>query len=302
MRIDWEATLKAKEASREGMAAMQLAKSTDIYEILRLFYEEGWIEFGKVDLEFLLESSPKSAFKSVYDGKIVGTVFATATPEGVYYPNSRLIDRRYRKKIKYYEEGIRFMEYVASLSRLEIIYSAPRLVEKYCGLYGYQSLCTYRRVTFATDDVTAEATGAREMAAEDFDDVCAFAKDVYRSSRDRLFRHFVGHGARAVVSRGGDGGIEAFALVRSLPRGRALGPLLAIDDTAARRVLTAAARGYPGEVWQVDAEEVKFADFLNACNIPFNAQESSMVKISRGDHALLEDESRIYGIFSHYIS
>jgi hypothetical protein len=302
MSIDWAVMLKEKEALREGMASMQLAKPEDIYEILRLFYEEGWIEFGKDDLEFLLESSPRSSFKSVYDGKIVGTVFATATPEGVYYPNSRLIDQRYRKKIKYYEEGIRFMEYIAGLSRLEVIYSAPRLVEKYCGLYGFQALCTYRRAIFAADNVKLDCVGAREITAEDIDDVCAFAKDVYRSSRSQLIRHFLARGARGFVSRGSDHRVEAFTLVRLLPRARALGPLLAVDDGAARRVLAAAARSCPEEIWQVDAEETKCTTFLKDCGIPFRLQESSMVKLARGDQSLLEDESRIYTIFSHYMS
>lgn len=300
--MDLATKLREKEAQQEESATMHLASRRDINDILRLLYDEGWVEFGRNDIEFMLETSPRSCFKFICDGHLIGVTFATELPGNIFYPNSILIDRRYRHRVAYYEEGIRFLAYCKELSRHEVIYAALRLVGAYEQLGGYEYLCTYSRLLVKGRDITPDPENARELREDELPEVADFARSVYHSEREHLFRYFLERGARAFVARNERGEVEGFAMVRALPRTWALGPVLATSDGAAARVMAAAGRVFPEEQLQINGEENRLQRFLKDHGITWEDEQARMAKMTRGDSSILEDEERIYGIFSHYIS
>ncbi len=294
--------LHDKDQEMQDKASMHLLSRKDIDDVLRLLYEEGWVEFGREDLEFMIDTSPRSCFKFVCNGHLIGVTFATELPGQIFYPNSILIDIRYRQKVGYYEEGVKFLEYIDRMSRHEVIYAAERLVGLYSAIGGYEFLCTYCRLYVPASGFPSPSSATAEIDEHDLDEVSAFAREIYHSDRDTLFRHFHERGARGFVCRDGNGGIEGFALVRQQPKVLVLGPVIARSDHAAMEVMAAAAEAFPGEDLQINGEEAKLTTFLSDHRIPWKDSGAKMAKMTRGDREYLEDEHRIYGIFSHYIS
>lgn len=302
MTMDWEMMLKAKDASREGYAQMRLATLNDIDSILRLFYKEGWIEFGRDDLEFIIKTSPRTNFKNVLDGKIVGAVLAAKSFKNIYYPSSRLIDKQFRKKVKYHEEGIEFIREIGRLSELEVIFSAQRLVDKYSGLYGYKPISEYVKVQVSANYCAVSPPDVTEIGVSDYHAVSSFVEHVYKDGRSNLFEHFLRRGARAFAAVDAGGNVSGCTMVRHLPLAVAMGPLIASDGDTAARLIGAASIAYPDTALQLDCAESRVQSFFKEHQIPISVGESRMTKMYRGNEELLENEKNIYAVFAHYFT
>jgi hypothetical protein len=281
-------------------AQLQLATRRDIPDILRLYYKEGWVDYSHDDFAFLFDSSADCCFKLTVDGRLVGVSLATIASDEICYPHSNLIDSDYRDKINYFDEAIKYNEYLKTIGRLQILYASRRVVRLYQTGGGFTPLTWYRRAVVQAK-AAACADGTVEVDAGRWDAVYRYTRSIYHASREPLFRHFVAAGARgfAVVQPSGE--IEAFALVRRLPKGIFIGPVLAESAALARRVIAAALAQHPGQELIVEGEEKKLAQML-AGAFDVRWEDNMMMKMYRGDAALLEDETRLHGIFSRYIS
>ena len=126
---------------------------------------------------------------------------------------------------------------------------------------------------------------------------------IYKADRERLIRHFLDRGvAQAFVLPSAAGSIDAYAMARKLPkdRGYALGPVLANDRDSAVEVIAAAAQALRDHPLYIEGSEEKLASFVadGICRW----EGTFTLKMYKGERDLLEDEDRIYGIFSRYIS
>jgi len=294
---------KAQGLLRKPKAVLQLAAKRDINEILRLYYEEGWIDRGRPDLEFLLDSSPNSCFKFTVNGEIVGVTFATAAGDGIYYPNGNLIGAKFRGTVNYFNEGIKYNEYLKRVAKVEVIFATRSAIPLYRELE-YEAICDYRGALVDTSGAARQPARARLATESDLPSVFAYSRRVYRVDRERLIRHFLDRGlTRVFVIRAQTGDVEAYAMVRKHLKGESylLGPVVAEDPHSAADVVAAAAQVYPGQILSIEAS-AKQVESLLACGVCRAWDDTYTLKMFRGDRNLLEDEGRIYGIFSRYIS
>lgn len=283
-------------------AELHVATKRDIGKILQLCYAEGWIDYTYEELEYLLEASPNSCFKLTADGELIGVNFATVVGNGICYPHSNLIASEYRSKVNYFDEAVKYNEFLKTLSRLDILYAARKVIRLYQSGGGFTPLGYYRRASINTRTIRLDGNPAREAVEADLPAIHALCHDIYHAGREDLIRYFVGRGiARAYVLPSAGGGISAFAMVRKLPKYHLIGPVLASNEADAAAVAAAAACGQPDAIVMVDGEEDKLSRLLQN-HFSYQWEENVALKMYRGDKSLLEDESRIYSIFARYTS
>ena len=298
-----QVVVKTQHALRKERATLQLASKRDINEILKLYYAEGWVDRGRDDLEFIFETSAKTCFKFVSSGQIVGVTFATSAGDGIYYPTGTLIGSAYRTKVNFYSAGAKYGEYLSRIARLEVTYATRNVVTLYRDAFDYHSLFNYRGAIIDPRIVTRDRGRARAASEHDLPAILAYNRAIYKADRERLIRHFVDRQlAETFVLPSGDGGIDAYAMVRKLPKEGeyALGPVLANDRECAIEVIAAAVKSLGVRPIYIEGNEENLASLL-ADGIG-QWEGTITLKMFRGDSALLEDEARIYGIFSRYIS
>jgi hypothetical protein len=283
-------------------AELQLATKRDIGKILQLYYSEGWIDYSYEELEYLFEASPNSCFKLTVDGELIGVNFATVVGNGICYPHSNLLATEYRSKVNYFDEAVKYNEFLKTLSRLDVLYAARKVIRLYESGGGFTPLDYYRRASINIQPIRLGGNPAREAVEGDYPAIHALCRDIYHAGREDLIRYFVGRGiAKAYVLPRTEGGISAFAMVRRLPKYHMIGPVLANNDADAAQVLAAAACGQPDATVMIEGEAEKLARLLQD-HFSYQWEDNVMLKMYRGDKSLLEDESRIYSIFARYTS
>lgn len=283
---------------------LQLASRRDIPDMLALYYREGWVDWTHDDLAFLFDTSGQCLFKLVLEGRLIGLSLATVTGDAILYGHSNLVDSSLRDKINYFDEALKYSDYLNQIARLQILYASRRVIRLYQSGAGFKPRATYRRavVTGARAglaDPVLPVLDSRASAAS-WQAVDALATSVFRASRASLFRHFAAVGARCTVLQE-EGRARAFALVRELPKATVVGPVLADDVESARTVLASAWHQAGGGPVVIEASDEQLGQLLPG-HFTFAWEDNQMVKMYRGDASLLEDEGRIFGIFSRYIS
>ncbi|RZI44836.1 hypothetical protein EGT07_05365 [Herbaspirillum sp. HC18] len=283
-------------------AQLQLATKRDIPGILELYYSEGWIDYSYEELEYLFEASPNCCFKLTTEGKLIGVNFATVVDNGICYPHSNLLSSEYRSKINYFDEAIKYNDYLKTLSKLDILYAAKKVIRLYESGGGFIPLDYYRRASINVPAIELTGNSAREAIAADYPTIHAFCREIYNAGRENLIQYFVNRGiAKPFVLPSYNGGISAFAMVRRMPKYHMIGPVLANDEMAAARVIAAAACSQPDATVMIEGDEKKLSLLLDN-HFSYQWEENVMLKMYRGDKSSLEDESRIYSIFARYTS
>jgi len=283
-------------------AQLQLATKRDIGKILELYYSEGWIDYSRDELEYLFEAAPHCCFKLTVEGKLIGVNFATPVGNDICYPHSNLMATEYRNKVNYFNEAVKYNDYLKTLSKLDVLYAAKKVIRIYQSGGGFTPLGYYRRASIDATAIDATKVSAREATEADYPAIFAFCKGVYQSDREKLIRYFTGRGlAKAYLVPSSDGGIAAFAMVRKMPKYQMIGPVIANDDDAAAQVVAAAACGQPDATVMIEGAQEKLERLL-ANRFTHQWEDNVMLKMYRGDKSLLEDENRIYSIFARYTS
>jgi hypothetical protein len=283
-------------------AQLQLATKRDIGKILELYYAEGWIDYSRDELEYLFEAAPHCCFKLTVEGKLIGVNFATPVGNDICYPHSNLMATEYRSKVNYFSEAVKYNDYLKTLSKLDVLYAAKKVIRIYQSGGGFIPLGYYRRASIDATAIDKSTILAREATEADYPAIFAFCKEIYHSERETLIRYFTGRGiAKAFVLPSADGGIAAFAMVRKMPKYHMIGPVLAQDDDAAAQVLAAAACAQPDETVMIEGGQEKLERLLTT-RFTHQWEDNVMLKMYRGDKTLLEDESRIYSVFARYTS
>jgi len=296
-----ELMLKAKAIGKKP-ATLQLATKRDIADILHLYYQEGWVDYSRDDFEFLFETSPRCNFKLMFEGKLIGVNLGTHLGDGIYHLHSNLISNEYRDKVNYFDEAAKYNEYMKSISRVETLFAAERVVRLYQKGGGFVPLAEYGRVIIDTKNVPAELSHARRAEESDMPAIFEFNKNVYKTERESLIRHFTGVGvACPFVLFADDGSLSGYGLVRKLPKYHVLGPILAKDECAAAEIVAAAARAYAPESLVVEPNIKQFKRVVEG-RFEHRWEENFMLKMYRGDSSLLEDSDRVYAAFARYIS
>lgn len=293
--------LKAQSLGKRS-GELQLATKRDIGDILQLYYEEGWVDYARADFDFLFDTSEHSCFKLVLDGKLIGVSFATMAGAGICYPHSNLISSSYRDKVNYFDEAIKYSDYLNQIADLHILYASKRVVRLYQSGGGFTPLHEYRRAVIDTTGPGYGRNSARPSTQSDFPAILALNKDVYKADRAHLIRHFTDTtSAKTFILPGSAGRIDAYAMVRELPKYRALGPVLAENEDAAAEVIAAAVRAYSPAPLVIEGRYTKLKKLLDG-RFAHHWEENTMTKMYKGDSSLLENEDKLFSIFSRYIS
>lgn len=295
---------KLSEVTRKQQAKLELAHVNDISGILELFYREGWVDFGRADLEYLFRSSPQSCFKFIVDDKMIGVTFATMTDNDICYPNSLLISKEYRKTVKFSSEMHKLDRYLKSIADVHMIYAIEWLIDVYADQGGYKSVGWYQRFNLqaSTSVPVPLHTIITSPDDEQLQDVFAFLKQTYHHDRQQLIRFFLERElAKGIIVRDENNRVIGWGMVRDLPKGIALGPIVAVTDGAAVDVIQTALSLYPEQELQLDAPLKKFKNLLDSQRIQYTEEGAKMMKMHRGNPALRENEERLYAIFSQYI-
>lgn len=283
---------------------LQLASRRDIPDMLALYYREGWVDWTHDDLAFLFDTSSQCMFKLVLDGQLIGLSLATVAGNGILYGHSNLIDSRLRDKINYFDEAIKYSDYLNQIASLQILYASRRVIRLYQAGAGFKPLVTYRRAVINAAHASAVNESLASLdassSADDWAPVDALAKAVFHADRSPLFRHFAAAEAKCTVLRDG-GRARAFAIVRQIPKATVIGPVIADDVESARTVIATAWHRAGGGPVVIEASEEQLERLLLG-HFDFAWEENQMMKMYRGDVSLLEDEQRIFGVFSRYIS
>jgi hypothetical protein len=283
-------------------AQLHLATKRDIPKILELYYSEGWIDYSHEELEYLFEVSPNCCFKLTTEGKLIGVNFATVVGNGICYPHSNLLSSEYRSKINYFDEAVKYNEYLKTLSKLDVLYAAKKVIRLYESGGGFIPLGYYRRASINVRTIQLAGNSAREATEADYPAIHALCREIYNTDREMLIQYFVGRGiAKPFVLPSDKGGIAAFAMVRRMPKYHMVGPVLANDEITAAQVIASAACSQPNATVMIEGEEEKLSRLLDN-HFSYQWEENVMLKMYRGDKSLLEDESRIYSVFARYTS
>lgn len=293
--------VKVGESRKKRVAELKLLNRRELTSVLKLFYEEGWVDFTLADLEYMYRMSPKTCFKFVSDGEMIGVTFALLLDNGVCYPNSSIIAERFRAQVKYHEQVLKYAEFLKQVAQFEVMYSARWLVDIYRDAMGYREVGDIHRFRLPANQDPEPQFEVHPLTVENLKPVADFLFKQYRSERLSLLEHAIRHRfATAVISENGE--VTGFGMRRPLPKHDHIGPVVAADETqAAFLIKHLAASGVDKQVL-IDGNPKILAGLFQKCSIEFEEEGTKMVKMIRGDDSLRENEAGLYAIYSHYLS
>lgn len=297
--------IKVTESTKKQSAELKLLSRRDLRAVLKLFYQEGWVDFTLADLEFMFQTSPKSCFKFMCDEEMIGVTFALQLDKGILYPNSSIIAEQHRKKVKYHDEVLKYAEYLKQIANYEIMYSAKWLVEIYRDSMDYQEVCDIaRKKILSVPNPTSKISTFYPLNSANIDEVKDYLETIYSSERSTFLKHVLKQGFHAIFSKD-DTGITAFALYRDLPKHRHIGPIVSKDSNSLELItkgIIALASIECEAPLLLDGEPNKLSNLLDRIGVGHEDEGTLMVKMERGDTNFRENENDILAIYSHYLS
>ncbi len=297
--------VKVSEATKKKEAKLRTLQRRELRTILKLFYQEGWVDFTLSDLEYMYEMSPKTCFKFVCDDELIGATFALKLENDVCYPNSSIIAERFRKTVKYHEEILQYAEYLKKISRYEVMYSAQWLVDLYEDTMGYSAKATIKRYHLTkTAPLSPDGYEIFKLDNETLASTAEYLKSIYHSERLSILQHGLSNGFQGfgVIK---EGKIQGFAMNRNLPKHIHVGPLVAENAKIAALLLSHTLNALPDTEStniMIDLYDEKMAVLRDLRAAQFQAEGTTMIKMTRGDENFSEREAAIFSIYSHYLS
>ncbi|MBO0662551.1 GNAT family N-acetyltransferase [Jiella sp. MQZ9-1] len=215
-----------------------------IPDAVRLSAKEGWPHRPE-DWELIAAIS--DGVVASQGARIVGTAFATPFGKTVAMINMIIVDESMRGR----GLGRRLVEHVMAAGGDREM----RLVATQSGLALYEKLGFVRTGQILQHQGKAVAVPApKETAdarADDWDAIAALDRLACRADRHRLFERLRAIG-EAVVLRDDRGQVTGFALCRPFGRGVVIGPVVARDGEAAKRLIAAHLHRHAGAFVRVD--------------------------------------------------
>lgn len=271
---------------------------SDLRELLKLLYQEGWYDRTPEELEFVLATSRSACFKMLVDGKISGLLFSILTPTRICYYAGFLVDSGLRGTLDIMDGVLKYEALIERLSRVRIGYADSRILPFYVD-FGYRALEGYTRYAIRPHAARPDRWEVRPLQDFDLAEVYMMNDLALRDTRDQLLTHYLAvQGARVMVARSKSGNLDGWAMSRVTPLGTVLGPCLAESPEAAAALVGALRAQIPAGDTVLLAGEVDRTDaWLRHAGIPFERQKTLSTKVVKGDEQLVEDTSRIYGLF-----
>ena len=274
---------------------MQLRVMThdDIPAGLRLCRLADWNQVA-ADWRFFLASSAHGCRVAVdHNGDVIGTVATIAYGNAFSWIGMVLVDPGHRRAgigTRLLHEALALLgdETVARLDATP----AGRAVYLPLGFHDEYEL--QRMVRAPAVHVQVQPDGCvREISDAELDDVLAFDRDVFGADRSRLLnrlRNEAPEYARAI----GDARLEGYVFGRRGYSFEQIGPLVAIDETRARRLVSACMSAHPDRPFVIDAPR-------RAGLIPWLETEGfrlqrPFMRMRRGQQRYRDDGDRLFAI------
>jgi GNAT superfamily N-acetyltransferase len=131
---------------------------------------------------------------------------------------------------------------------------------------------------------TAAASGVRELGPEDWPAILALDRQAFGASRERVLRALAARLPAVALVAERDGNLEGFALGRDGREAAQLGPVVAREPSAARRIIAAALSRLQGPVYlDLLEREIALRDWIELCGFALQRPFTRMVR--GADHA-----------------
>ena len=277
----------------------------DFDSIWAIFLEEGWVDYQKSDLDYLVGSSPETCFKFLDEGRIVGAMFANILPCKVGFLGPIILDKEYRKNHwgRILPHTLMLSQYLDLSTRACVLYSAQHMKKLYQELGGFAARADFSRFQLAAENMPSPESDILAMRASDLPGVKRLFLEAFGDERASLLKRFTDlPGTRCFVARGESGDIEGFIMARKSLMGFNLGPCLAGRIETASDLIKAAVLHSPGEtsILQGEIERTRF--LLAFGGIPYEPTSVVSTKMVKGDIGAFEREEFIHAVFSFYLS
>lgn len=299
--------VKTIDAKKKVPVELKLLNRRELRSVLKLFYQEGWIDFTLSDLEYMYRVSPKTCFKFVANDEMIGVTFALLFDNGVCYPSSNIISEAHRKKVKYHNEVIKYSDYLKDIAQVEVMYSTKWLVDLYTDVLKYKAIGEIHRFKLKSNKQSIQHN-LEQLNEENLANVAQFLSTVYSCERTSLLSHALKHNFVTRISKDDNGNIDGFAMLRSLPKYEQLGPVVSSSSKVATKLINTLV-GDHNSIHNnqerdiiIDGEKEHLTHILSNSGVTFEKEGTEMVKMIRGDESLKEDDEQIFAIYSHYLS
>ncbi|MCB8840355.1 GNAT family N-acetyltransferase [Aurantimonas sp. VKM B-3413] len=205
---------------------------------------EGWPHRAE---DWALVAEISKAFVAAEGGRVVGTAFCTPFGSDLAMLDMIIVDGAMRGR----GLGRRLVERVMA----EAGDRSLRLVATEAGLPLYAKLGFVEDEQILQHQGEAAAVlrpqGVTEVASDDWPAIVELDRTAFGGDRTLLFEHLQAVG-EAVVMRGEAGRIAGFAICRPFGRGFVVGPVVAPDAEAAKRLIAAYLHRHAGSFVRVD--------------------------------------------------
>jgi len=273
------------------MITLRPVTETDVDFVLRQTAREGW-DTARHRVEIHLAHDPGGAFIADEDGEPIGMVTTTRYATAGFIGNLVVVPERRSRGV-----GRLLMEH--GLAHLEATgVSAVRLDGDAPGIPLYRSLgfvdeWESRRYRATAPD-RESSVGVRAMTESDLDQVCALDGPVFGDDRGRLLRLLTPRcELRLVVDNAS--GVAGFLLAERTLRGVRIGPVAAVDVSAARSLLGACCAAVVGRTVTIGVPGLNAAGCGLLDALGFCATESSL-RMVRGRLEAVGDPCRVFAI------
>jgi len=268
--------------------------AADIVDGLRLCRASGWNQTAR-DWEQFLALEPRGARVAEIDGRVVGTVATVRYSDRFGWIGMILVDPERRGRgigTRLLDEAVEALADMP-LARLDATPAGYGLYLK----RGFTEEYRLRRLQAAQppSTTTPRPSSARPMLARDLPEVCALDEEIFGADRSAMLR-WLWRGAPeyAWVARQ-SGRLEGYAFGRHGFVFEHLGPVVAIDDPAARELVTACLGPRAGTAFVIDAP-LHTASWLQSLDELGFREQRPLIRMSRGRGRIPGDPSRQFAI------
>lgn len=233
--------------------SFRLMTEADIEAGLRLCRASGWNQL-EADWRCFLEHSPQGCRAAVCDSRVVGTVATLDYDRKFGWISMLLVDPEFRGTgigTRLLEEACGILSDVETV-RLDAT-PAGKLVYDKAGFRDEYRLVRMKAATPVVEPAIEGLTQVRAIEASDWARLLAWDRLVFGADREIILRRLFRGAPEYALLAESDGGIRGFLLGRHGFIAEHLGPLVALDEPAARALVSAGIGRSGGRLLMIDA-------------------------------------------------